>query len=103
MGVLPSSGDLERLDAGPVRAFAEDASAPMVAEVDAAEKDGDTLGGVVEVLVYGLTLLADSGDMGGGLAHRVLDTSAGGVADLPLVGGLLGSGVTKSFRVVRGS
>ena len=31
-----------------------DVSALMVAEVDAARKDGDTLGGVVEVLAYGL-------------------------------------------------
>ena len=43
-----------RLDADPVRAFDADGSAAMVAEVDAARKDGDTLGGVVEVLAYGL-------------------------------------------------
>jgi chorismate synthase len=53
-GVLPGPGDLERVDASPVRAFSEDASAAMIAEVDAAKKDGDTLGGVVEVVAYGL-------------------------------------------------
>ncbi|MGH3983077.1 MAG: chorismate synthase [Pseudonocardiaceae bacterium] len=52
--VLPGSRDLERIDASPVRAFSEDASAAMIAEVDAAKMDGDTLGGVVEVVAYGL-------------------------------------------------
>ena len=51
---LPSPGDLERVDASPVRAFAESATEAMVAEVDAAQRDGDTLGGVVEVIAYGM-------------------------------------------------
>jgi chorismate synthase len=51
---LPTRDDVERLDADPVRAFDPAGSAAMVAEVDAAKKDGDTLGGVVEVLAYGL-------------------------------------------------
>lgn len=53
-GALPTPDDVERLDADPVRALAADASAAMVAEVDVARKDGDTLGGVVEVVAYGL-------------------------------------------------
>ncbi|MBP2472918.1 chorismate synthase [Crossiella equi] len=53
-GVLPAPGDLEAVDASPVRVFDAAASEAMVAEVDAAKKDGDTLGGVVEVLAYGL-------------------------------------------------
>ena len=53
-GALPTPDDVERLDADPVRAIGADASAAMVAEVDAARKDGDTLGGVVEVVAYGL-------------------------------------------------
>ncbi|WP_086828159.1 chorismate synthase [Allokutzneria sp. NRRL B-24872] len=53
-GVLPGPEDLEAIDASPVRVFDADASAAMVAEVDAAKADGDTLGGVVEVLAYGL-------------------------------------------------
>ncbi len=52
--VLPGPSDLERIDSSPVRAFTVDASAAMIAEVDAAKKDGDTLGGVVEVVAYGL-------------------------------------------------
>ncbi|WP_308282600.1 chorismate synthase [Pseudonocardia nigra] len=55
-GEAPGSGDLDRVDASPVRAFSEAATAAMVAEVDAAQKAGDTLGGVVEVLAYGLPI-----------------------------------------------
>ncbi|HET7399505.1 MAG TPA: chorismate synthase [Intrasporangium sp.] len=51
---LPTPDDVERLDADPVRAHDTAGSAAMVAEVDAARRDGDTLGGVVEVLAYGL-------------------------------------------------
>ena len=51
---LPGPGDLERIDASPVRAWSDAATAAMVAEVDAAQSDGDTLGGVVEVIAYGL-------------------------------------------------
>lgn len=51
---LPTPDDLERLDADPVRTLDSDGSAAMVAEVDAARRDGDTLGGVVEVIAYGL-------------------------------------------------
>ena len=53
-GVLPGPADTDRLDADPLRCLDPAASAAMVAEVDAARKDGDTLGGVVEVVAYGL-------------------------------------------------
>jgi chorismate synthase len=53
-GTQPRPGDLERVDASPVRAFDAAASEAMIAEVDAAKRDGDTLGGVIEVLAYGL-------------------------------------------------
>ena len=46
--------DVARLDADPVRCLDADASKAMVAEIDQAHKDGDTLGGVVEVLAYGV-------------------------------------------------
>ncbi|MUL40858.1 chorismate synthase [Streptomonospora sp. PA3] len=52
--VQPEPGDLERIDADPLRCFDPDTSARMVAEVDDTRKAGDTLGGVVEVLAYGL-------------------------------------------------
>ncbi|MBG6238101.1 chorismate synthase [Mycetocola sp. CAN_C7] len=51
---LPTPADVDRLDADPLRCFDPATSALMVAEVDDAKKDGDTLGGVVEVLAYGL-------------------------------------------------
>ena len=50
----PQPGDVARIDADPVRCLDPDASAAMVAEIDAAHRDGDTLGGVVEVVVHGL-------------------------------------------------
>jgi chorismate synthase len=53
-GVIPSNSDVEALDADPVRCFDPATSEAMVAEIDAAHKDGDTLGGVVEVIVEGL-------------------------------------------------
>src|SRR6476646_5666838 len=53
-GVWPEPDDVARLDADPVRCLDPAASAAMVAEIDAAQKAGDTLGGVVEVLVHGL-------------------------------------------------
>ncbi|MCX5209196.1 chorismate synthase [Kitasatospora sp. NBC_00240] len=53
-GVLPLPSDEARLDEDPVRCLDADASKRMVAEIDQAHKDGDTLGGVVEVLAYGL-------------------------------------------------
>ena len=51
---LPTPDDVARLDADDLRCFDPATSALMVAEVDAARKDGDTLGGIVEVLAYGL-------------------------------------------------
>ncbi|WP_022899431.1 chorismate synthase [Humibacter albus] len=51
---VPVPEDVDVLDADPLRCFDEATSTLMVAEVDAAHKDGDTLGGVVEVLVYGV-------------------------------------------------
>jgi chorismate synthase len=51
---LPGPDDIERLDADPVRCFDAASSKLMVEEIDLAHKDGDTLGGVVEVLAYGV-------------------------------------------------
>lgn len=51
---LPLPDEVDRLDADPVRCFDQTTSARMVAEIDATKKAGDTIGGVVEVLAYGL-------------------------------------------------
>ena len=53
-GSVPGPDELARIDADPVRALDPETSAAMSAEIDAARKDGDTLGGVVEVVVHGL-------------------------------------------------
>lgn len=53
-GLAPAPGDQEAVDADPLRCMDAEASAAMVAEVDAAKRDADTVGGVVEVLAYGL-------------------------------------------------
>jgi chorismate synthase len=53
-GSIPTFEDVARLDEDPVRCLDADASKAMVAEIDTAQKAGDTLGGVVEVVVDGL-------------------------------------------------
>jgi chorismate synthase len=53
-GVLPGPQDGARVDADPVRCLDPRVSAAMRAEIDAARRDGDTLGGVLEVVIYGL-------------------------------------------------
>jgi chorismate synthase len=53
-GPPPQPSDLPAIDDSPVRAFAEATEILMIAEIEAAKKDGDTLGGVVEVVANGL-------------------------------------------------
>jgi len=52
-GVVPVPGDVVRLDQDEVRCLDPEASAAMSAAIDQAHKDGDTLGGVVEVVGIG--------------------------------------------------
>ncbi|WP_345342011.1 chorismate synthase [Rhodococcus olei] len=54
VGPGPCPDDLAAVDASPVRAYDKTAEAAMIAEIEAAKKDGDTLGGVVEVVIEGL-------------------------------------------------
>jgi chorismate synthase len=53
-GVLPGRDDLALIDKDPVRCADAATSEAMIAEIDAARRDGDTLGGVVEVVSYGV-------------------------------------------------
>ncbi len=53
-GPPPLPADLAAIDASPVRAFDPASEALMIAEIEAAKRDGDTLGGVVEVVAHGL-------------------------------------------------
>ncbi|NLD86214.1 MAG: chorismate synthase [Actinomycetales bacterium] len=56
VGPEPTFADLETIDASPVRAFDEAAGQSMISEIESAKKAGDTLGGVVEVVVHGLPI-----------------------------------------------
>src|SRR4029078_13122362 len=53
-GTVPGPSDSATVDADPVRCADPPTSAAMVEEIERARKDGDTLGGVVEVVVHGL-------------------------------------------------
>ena len=52
--VLPTPDDVAALDASPVRTLDKDAESRMMARIDEAKANADTLGGVVEVLAYGM-------------------------------------------------
>ena len=96
---LPTITDLARIDSDPVRCADTNASAEMVKEIESAHKDGDTLGGVVEVLAYGVPV-------GLGLhVHwdRRLDSRlAGALMGIQAIKGVeLGDGFTTATR--RGS
>ena len=49
---LPEAGDLQKIDADPVRCADSATSEKMIIEIEGAHRDGDTLGGVVEVLAF---------------------------------------------------
>jgi chorismate synthase len=53
-GTRPLPGDLSVVDESPVRCFDPAAEAEMIAEIKAAAKEGDSLGGTVEVAAYGV-------------------------------------------------
>ncbi|UOY02779.1 chorismate synthase [Blastococcus sp. PRF04-17] len=53
-GIVPGPGDNPRIDEDPVRCADPATSERMVAEIDDVRKNGDTLGGVIEVVVHGL-------------------------------------------------
>ncbi len=96
---LPTITDLARIDSDPVRCADTNASAEMVKEIESAHKDGDTLGGVVEVLAYGVPV---------GLGSHVhwdrrLDSRlAGALMGIQAIKGVeLGDGFTTATR--RGS
>ena len=53
-GIVPVFADRDLIDDDPVRCFDRETSAAMITEVELAQKDGDTLGGVVEVVAWGV-------------------------------------------------
>lgn len=54
VGVPPTISDLAAIDASPVRAFDKAAEESMIAEIETAKKEGDTLGGIVEIVATGV-------------------------------------------------
>lgn len=87
VGPEPVFADLEAIDASPVRAFDQAAADSMVTEIEAAKKAGDTLGGVVEVVVHGLPI---------GLGSHV---SGEDRLDAQLAGALMGIQAIKGVEV----
>jgi len=82
---LARSVDLPRIDADPVRCLDVDASARMVARIDQAKQDGDTLGGVVEVVAWGVPVGLGSHVQG----DRRLDARlAGALMGIPAIKGV---------------
>ena len=51
---LPAAGDMKQIDADPVRCADSETSQSMIDEIEKAHRDGDTLGGVVEVLAFNM-------------------------------------------------
>ena len=51
---LPQAGDMTTIDEDPVRCADSSTSAQMITEIENAHRDGDTLGGVVEVLAFNM-------------------------------------------------
>ena len=96
---LPKFEDLKRIDENPVRCADKDGSESMIKEIESAHKDGDTLGGVVEVIAYNMPI---------GLGSHVhwdrrLDSRlAGALMGIQAIKGVeLGDGFTTATR--RGS
>lgn len=96
---LPNFTDLNRIDEDSVRCADPVTAAEMVKEIEAAHKDGDTLGGVVEVIAYNVPV---------GLGSHVhwdrrLDSRlAGALMGIQAIKGVeLGDGFTTATR--RGS
>jgi chorismate synthase len=98
-GPPPQPQDLEAIDDSPVRAFDKDAEAAMIAEIEAAKKDGDTLGGIVEVVVTGLPIGLGSFTSG---ENRLDSQLAGAVMGIQAIKGVeIGDGFETARR--RGS
>lgn len=98
-GPPPQPEDLQAIDASPVRAYDKAAEAAMITEIEAAKKDGDTLGGVVEVVAYGLPVGIGSFTSGD---NRLDSQLAGAVMGIQAIKGVeIGDGFETARR--RGS
>ncbi|MBB2990430.1 chorismate synthase [Mycolicibacterium iranicum] len=98
-GPPPQASDLAAIDDSPVRAFDPDTEALMIAEIEAAKRDGDTLGGVVEVVAHGLPVGLGSFTSGD---NRLDSQLAGAVMGIQAIKGVeIGDGFETARR--RGS
>ncbi|EKF23963.1 chorismate synthase [Mycolicibacterium hassiacum DSM 44199] len=98
-GPPPQPQDLPAIDASPVRAFDKAAEESMIAEIEAAKRDGDTLGGVVEVVAHGLPVGLGSFTSG---ENRLDAQLAGAVMGIQAIKGVeIGDGFETARR--RGS
>ena len=98
-GPPPRYSDMAAIDESPVRAFDKDAEKAMIAEIEAAKKDGDTLGGVVEVVAHGLPVGLGSFTSGD---NRLDSQLAGAVMGIQAIKGVeIGDGFETARR--RGS
>jgi chorismate synthase len=98
-GAVPGPDDLAVIDADPVRCIDPGTALAMKDEIEAARRDGDTLGGVVEVVVYGLPPGLGSHVMGD---RRIDARLAGALMGIQAIKGVeVGDGFTSARR--RGS
>jgi chorismate synthase len=98
-GPPPQAGDLDAIDDSGVRAFDKAAEQAMIAEIEAAKKDGDTLGGVVEAVAVGLPVGLGSFTSGD---NRLDSQLAAAVMGIQAIKGVeIGDGFTTARR--RGS
>lgn len=98
-GPPPLASDLAAVDDSPVRAFDKGAEELMIAEIEAAKRDGDTLGGVVEVVAHGLPIGLGSFTSGD---NRLDSQLAGAVMGIQAIKGVeIGDGFETARR--RGS
>lgn len=98
-GPPPQPADLAAIDASPVRAYDAAAETSMIEEIEAAKRDGDTLGGVVEVVVHGLPVGLGSFTSGD---NRLDSQLAGAVMGIQAIKGVeIGDGFETARR--RGS
>ncbi|MFT4042502.1 MAG: chorismate synthase [Gordonia sp. (in: high G+C Gram-positive bacteria)] len=87
VGPPPSIADLDAIDASPVRAFDKAAEESMIAEIEAAKKEGDTLGGIIEIVATGVPV---------GLGSHVSGETR---LDARLAGALMGIQAIKGVEV----
>ena len=98
-GPAPTYADIDAIDASPVRAYSKEAEEDMVSCIEAAKKSGDTLGGIVEVIVDGLPIGLGSHISGD---HRLDSQLAAALMGIQSVKGVeIGDGFEEARR--RGS